>query len=284
MEHLDVTDLDDDLRFRFDIGDGLREDIRPLLFKQAGDVALRAGRFVDLPRALALLDFTDHDSITDRHRERIDGSAMTHGEGVDSFDLDLVGVVVGLLEGDAAEEPGDLDVDIGVLEGAGADEVAFVIQCVEPAALGHHDDAVLSHRTISGGGDEQRDERDQNHQRRSKTRVWVHGKTPKPHKRRGASRDTAGDLRFARGRMILEAQHVLFVVSLLSQSANESIATGGGALGVCIVPGPQHRIQIVARRRAGIIGRTWIVGRSSHDGFASRISSPRRSRALASNL
>ena len=59
LQRLDVGDLDGHLRARLDVGDRLREDVRPLLVEQAGDVPGGAGLLVDRAGLLALLDLPD---------------------------------------------------------------------------------------------------------------------------------------------------------------------------------------------------------------------------------
>ena len=79
-------------------------------------------------------------------------------------------------------------------ERARTDEVAFFIERFEHSAFGHQDDAVLSHRAIPGRGNEQGDQRSENHQRCSESRVWVHSNTPEQYKRRGARSSASGVL------------------------------------------------------------------------------------------
>ena len=50
LQRLDVADLYDDLLAGHDVGDRLREDVRPLLVEQARGLVPRLRRLVDLPR------------------------------------------------------------------------------------------------------------------------------------------------------------------------------------------------------------------------------------------
>ncbi len=58
------------------IGDGVGEDIRPLLFDQRGLVTGGLGLLVDRARGLPLLDLTDDDALADDHLERVDGTVF----------------------------------------------------------------------------------------------------------------------------------------------------------------------------------------------------------------
>ena len=86
-ERVEVLDVDVDLLARLDVGDRLREDVRPLLGEQRGDVALAAGLLVDLLGLLALADDAANPPLADGHDELIDRRVLRQREDVHRLDL-----------------------------------------------------------------------------------------------------------------------------------------------------------------------------------------------------
>ena len=126
---------------------------------------MAAGAFVNLSGLLAFLHLgLDHPlapRIRDGHRHAIDRSAIAQREGVDRFDLAVVGIVILLINSDAGEGAGDVDVDIGVGQCTWADQLAALIAGFEFAAIGQHDFAMRGHSGRLSERHEQREQRGQ---------------------------------------------------------------------------------------------------------------------------
>ena len=112
---MEVLDVDIDLFARFDVGNFLREDVRPLLRHQRCDVTLAASGFVDL---LSLFSFANHSAdlaFADSHHEVIDGRVLRQRKHVDRFDFGVVWIVELLRDVDAGDVTLNVALNIGVL-------------------------------------------------------------------------------------------------------------------------------------------------------------------------
>ena len=74
---------------------------------------------------LAAFDLAAHRAVADLHGHVVDGGVLRQREGVDGFDLFLVGVLEFLRDGDAGEEAADLRLDVGMLQRTGSGGLAF---------------------------------------------------------------------------------------------------------------------------------------------------------------
>jgi hypothetical protein len=146
--------------------------------------------------------------------------------------------VVCLGDVDAAEEAGDLRVNLGVFERTGAEDVALFVEGVEPAGVGHHDLPGVD--LARGTGDQDRDDHDDGQRRDGDGRVAVHDCSP--HEREEDQQRFAEAWRLGPG--VLSAP-------LGANLGHQSVASGGRLLGVVRMPLPQQVVEFVARRRSG---------------------------------
>ncbi len=98
---------------RPDIGDGVGEDVWPLLFHQARFPACGLGLLVERAGAFAILDVADDNAIADHHLERIDGAGLRQRIDVDRLDPAVRRVMEDLADAGARGRAGDQHVDIG---------------------------------------------------------------------------------------------------------------------------------------------------------------------------
>src|SRR3712207_2234034 len=93
LESLDVAYRDRHALARHDVGDRLREDVRPLLVQERRHLARRARRLVDRLRLLAPHYLPPDDALADLQRHRVHGRRLREREGVDGLNLFVEGVL-----------------------------------------------------------------------------------------------------------------------------------------------------------------------------------------------
>ncbi|OPZ82852.1 MAG: hypothetical protein BWY76_02560 [bacterium ADurb.Bin429] len=91
-QHVQVGDFDAHFLPRLDIADGLREDIRPFLFQQAGGSSPAECFLVKLAGVRAFLDDAHDAAVADHHRHAVHCRCIRQRKDVDRFDLILGGV------------------------------------------------------------------------------------------------------------------------------------------------------------------------------------------------
>ena len=79
---MEIVQLDVNLLARLDVGDGLREDVGPLLREQRRHVALAFGRRVNRLRLLAFADDAADVPVADGHDELVDGGIVRQREDI----------------------------------------------------------------------------------------------------------------------------------------------------------------------------------------------------------
>ena len=255
---LDGGDAHDDLRAGFDVGDRLREDVRALLLEQAGDIAGLARLLVDGAGERAFLDLALDGlraaGTADDHRHAVDRGAVREREGVHRLDRARIRIRVGLLDDGAREEAADLDLHIGVLQRAGTEGVAVVVERVERAALGDLHDPAVGERLALAAAHEEEDERRGEGEHRGGREQPREADAPDH-----AGPASGGEFRFDR------REHL--------------VAAGGGARLVLVVPRAQQFVEAVAARGFGglvAVGHDWRSSRVSCAEMSWRASATRR--------
>ena len=214
-------------RARLDVRDRLREDVRPLLLKQTGDIARLARVFIHSARDRTLLHFAldcllgftaAHD-----HHHAIDCSVVGKRKGVHGLDGARIWIGVGLLDDCAREESADLNLDIGVLQRTWAECVAVLVECVERATFSDlHQPSVGEGNTL-GVTSKKHEQQRRNRQ----------------HRRSGEDAREA-DARKHTGRFHLGCRRCV------SDVLENFVALGTRAFAMVFVPGAQHRVEPIA--------------------------------------
>ena len=101
---------------RLDIGDRLREDVRPFLGEQRSHITLALRVLINLLRLFALANNAANPPLTDGHNEFIDGSVVRQREDIDRLDFARIRIVKLLGDLDRANVTADRGAHAGVLE------------------------------------------------------------------------------------------------------------------------------------------------------------------------
>ncbi len=122
--------------------------------------------FVDHAGQRPFLDLALDDSslaiaIDDGHLHSMHRGAVRHREGVDGLDRHVVGVRVSLDQRDRHDGSADLDLDVGSLEGTGADQ--FAVRCEGFESATFRDLHDTGHRRVPVGF--HREDREKGHDR-----------------------------------------------------------------------------------------------------------------------
>ena len=128
-----VFDLDDHSLTRPDIGNRVREHVRPLLLDERGLDAGRRGLLVDLAGFGAFLDLAFEEAVAHLHLQRVDCCALRQRIDINSFNPLVRGVLEALRDLRARDEARHLDLDVG-LEARRLDVLARLLRAQEQRA------------------------------------------------------------------------------------------------------------------------------------------------------
>src|SRR6266849_7466982 len=87
FQSLDITDRNLDLLTGQNVGDGLGEDVWPLLIQQAGGLTAGFRGFIDGFGFFAPQNFAAHGAVADDHGHVIDRRILRQGKRIDRFNL-----------------------------------------------------------------------------------------------------------------------------------------------------------------------------------------------------
>lgn len=136
FKRFDVADLDDDLLAGHDVRNGLRENIRPFLIKQAGRFAFGFRRFIDLAGLFAFHYLSANDALPDLHCHVVDGAVLRKRKCIDRLDGLGKTVLKFLNDPHAGDKAADVRPDVCGFQRTCAEFGAFLLERIKCSLCG----------------------------------------------------------------------------------------------------------------------------------------------------